>query len=168
VRPAGATGPPAPSWSPRSRSRWAAPHVPPERVPPESWQGNGWRPVLFWLGGRTIVSRPGGRTAQRWSLEPASYQVTARPVCPSRRWRTTGRQIESKARSQRQRGSDPGPRPPEASSQRRKSTGDRCKETSGGAALGSRAGRGRADPRPRRQRGQGVAPPFGLSRTEPE
>jgi hypothetical protein len=28
----------------------------------------------------------------------------------------------------------PGPRPPEASSQRRKSTGDRCKETSGGRA----------------------------------
>jgi len=80
-----------------------------------------------------MVGRPGGRTALRWGLEPASYQVTARPVGPysaAANHGSTDRKQGTKPAPKRVR---PGPRPPEASSQRRKTTGDRCKETSGGS-----------------------------------
>lgn len=55
-----------------------------------------------------MADRPGGRTALRWGLEPASYQVTARPVGLSSTVANPDRQIESQALSQSQRESGPG------------------------------------------------------------
>lgn len=74
-------------------------------------------PVSFQPGGSVMADRPGGRTSLRWGLEPASYQVTARPVglyFGGREPGPTDRNLGTEPVTKRVR---PGPRSSRASSQ---------------------------------------------------